>query len=562
MSEQPKNIILCADGTGNRGGETPDTNVYRMYQAVDLHQPERKREQITFYDNGVGTSSNKYIKAITGGLGFGFRKNVCDLYEFLALNYNHGDLVYLFGFSRGAATVRAFGGMLQECGLIDRTHQTCLTDGKFDYEKFVLQIKKAFQHYKTKQGQQLKKTIGVKEVRIKFLGIWDTVSALGFPYHRSSDSWAGDLQERPLLVWLLRAIDEFFDFGPFAHKFYNYTPNEIVDHVYHAIAIDDERKSFLPRIWDETYLKGKISQVWFAGMHADVGGGYYQTELAYVTMLWMMERAEHHGLDLLEGALQDAKEKSNIHGKLHNSREGLKIYYRYAARDIEELCTRYDEGGDRKINGPIQIHQSVIDRMDQATDRYTPGLLPAEFAIVGTHIPEKNNKLVTYGEGSTVDPHVVDATALVESKNEVTDWQQDKKKVKTTVTLRRLLYRIFADYSLLIALTVFYLWIRSGRTIDRLILPFDNTNLWKFGFQSIPCLKDLGEVLQYFLPRIFDPFIQEFVVHRPLIFVLIIAIFCALIIIRTRLKKATVKASVKICEKIDFKMRSIKQEAV
>jgi uncharacterized protein (DUF2235 family) len=108
-----KNIILCADGTGNRGGETPDTNVYRMYHAVDLHKPERGQTQITFYDNGVGTSTNKYIRAVSGALGFDFGQNVRDLYEFLARNYNAGDIVYLFGFSRGAATVRAFGGYCQ-----------------------------------------------------------------------------------------------------------------------------------------------------------------------------------------------------------------------------------------------------------------------------------------------------------------------------------------------------------------------------------------------------------------------------------------------------------------
>jgi uncharacterized protein (DUF2235 family) len=131
-----KNIILCADGTGNRGGETPDTNVYRMYHAVDIHQPKRKRNQITFYDNGVGTSTNKYIRSISGALGFGFGKNIRQLYAFLARNYDPGDIIYLFGFSRGAATVRAFGGMLQECGLVDRHHPKCMTNARFDSGKF------------------------------------------------------------------------------------------------------------------------------------------------------------------------------------------------------------------------------------------------------------------------------------------------------------------------------------------------------------------------------------------------------------------------------------------
>ena len=552
-----KNIILCADGTGNRGGETPDTNVYRMYHAVELHKPGRERTQITFYDNGVGTSTNKYIRALTGALGFGFGKNVRQLYEFLARNYNDGDIVYLFGFSRGAATVRAFGGMLQECGLLDRNHAKCKTDDKFDYDKFVALIDEAFKHYKYKEGSIFKnEEYVIKEVRIKFMGVWDTVSALGFPYQRTGDSLLEDLLERPLPVWLARACDNFFDFGRLAHKFYNYTPNKIVDHVYHAIAIDDERKSFLPRVWDETEtgLRGEITQVWFAGMHSDVGGSYNQTGLAYETMVWMMERAEHHGLDFVKEALQEAKDKANVHGRLHNSRDGLAIYYRYAPRNIESLCTKNQEGRPSKLNGPIKIHRSVIDRMDRATDRYAPGLLPTEFQIVHTPIPDKNKKkVVEYGIDSKdpVDPHVVDDSLVtVEPNSAGSDWKEDRKKVEAVVQSRRRLYRIFADFSFIIVAVVIWLWRLSDDCIAKLLQAIDNTILGIIGHAAIPFHN--GDILGYFSPKMFENFIEVAWVKHPIILILIALSFVVLFLTRGKLLKATVKRSVAIREKIEM----------
>ncbi len=118
-----KNIIVCADGTGNKGGSTPDSNVYRIYKSVDKYFKGPAQgdfevdEQIIFYDNGVGTEKNKYLRMLGGAFGFGFEDNVCDLYKFLARNYEPGDRVYFFGFSRGASTVRACTGFINACGL-------------------------------------------------------------------------------------------------------------------------------------------------------------------------------------------------------------------------------------------------------------------------------------------------------------------------------------------------------------------------------------------------------------------------------------------------------------
>lgn len=551
MSEPTKNIILCADGTGNRGGETPDTNVYRMYHAVELHDPKRQRPQITYYDNGVGTSTNKYIRTVSGALGFGFRDNVKDLYEYLARHYKKGDLVYVFGFSRGAATVRAFAGFLEKCGLIDPDHASCEVDGEFNYDKFVERIDEAFENYRKGTGDVFKAGPGVNEVRIKFMGIWDTVSALGFPYQRVGDSLLEGLIERPLPVWLALALDRVFDFGPFAHRFYK-DPEKIVDHVYHAIAIDDERKSFLPLVWDENLIEGKITQVWFTGMHSDVGGSYNQTGLAYVTMEWMMERAGHHGLDFVQGALQGSRDMANADGKVHNSRDGLAIYYRYAPRDIEDLSTRDEPGQRGKLLGPIKIHESAIDRMRRHTGRYSPGLLPLEFDVVKTCIPSKNeDKTVEYGVASAnpVDPHVVDVPTRATPKADTQPWAEDRDRVKSVVRNRRRLFRVLADLTFFLGLGVLWLWRRSGQTAEA--LPLDS-RIWRLGLEKSP-FADGGQaeqVLTYFLPTVFDAFIQEAVVNAPTIIVAIVAVFVALRVVRTRWLNRTKEHSVAMREKI------------
>ena len=555
-----KNIILCADGTGNRGGETPDTNVYRMYHSVERHQPERQREQITFYDNGVGTSTNKYIRAVSGGLGFGFGRNVRQLYEFLAKNYNDGDIVYVFGFSRGAATARAFGGMLQECGLLDRNHTKCKVNGRFDYDTFVELVEQAFRHYRNGTGNRFKNEEYVhNEVRIKFMGVWDTVSALGFPYQRTGDSLIEDILERPVPVWLARACDILFNFGSLAHKFYNYTPNQIVDHVYHAISIDDERKSFLPMVWDETTpgLRGDITQVWFAGVHSDVGGSYNQTGLAYVTMAWMMERAEHHGLDFVKDSLQEARDKANVDGRLHNSRDGLAIYYRYAPRNIAELCSSTNSGNSGKLNGRIKIHQSVIERMDKPTDRYAPGLLPTEFDIVGTPIPDKNTtQPVAYGIDTVepVDPHVVDDASVVNSDDKANSWVEDKREVEVVIRNRRRLYRVFADLTFFIVIAAVLLWNCEIDFKQMLNSASSGSSLWRLGFETSPVaiagIELNGEILKYLTPAMFENFIDLVWVTYPTISLLILLSFTGLGLMRAKLLKATIAKSVLIREKI------------
>ena len=188
-----KNIVLCSDGTGNKGGYGNDSNVYKLYQAIDIHNAETK--QISFYDNGVGTKedgsavkSNKFWVALSGAFGFGFEDNVRDLYEFLARHYEVGDQIYIFGFSRGASTVRAFTGYIHSCGLLDKTKAAT----EVEFQKLIDQSLKAYEKItdeKSVLANDFKENYAVNDenhapdanLKIHFIGVWDTVSALGFP---------------------------------------------------------------------------------------------------------------------------------------------------------------------------------------------------------------------------------------------------------------------------------------------------------------------------------------------------------------------------------------------
>ena len=114
----PKNIVVCSDGTGNSGGKKYGTNVWRIFNAVDRHRDDV--EQITFHDDGVGTDKLRWLRVLGGAFGLGLTQNLRQLYTFIVTNYEPGDRLYLFGFSRGAFTIRSLAGMICRCGLLER----------------------------------------------------------------------------------------------------------------------------------------------------------------------------------------------------------------------------------------------------------------------------------------------------------------------------------------------------------------------------------------------------------------------------------------------------------
>lgn len=499
----PKNIVVCADGTGNKGGYSPDSNVYRLYKMVNkhfkgtCHDGVDIEEQILFYDNGVGTQSNKFWRTISGAFGLGFRRNVCDLYKFLARNYVPGDRIFFFGFSRGASTVRACNGMIAKCGLAKGRG---LRNQALD--ELVEEAYKAYEkHRKQPRRAENFKNDTVKShgaVPIQLLGVWDTVVALGFPKRTDITGPFTFILNTVFVI-----LEKFFDLI-FPHSFYHYQLGDNVKYAYQALAIDDERTAFWPYVWYEKNIWGaqdrtpeNSEQVWFAGMHSNVGGGYERAGMAGVPLYWMLLRAQKHGLVFNEDALQQTLDSRHVHGRMYNSRSGLAAFYRYHPREIEKLC-------EDKLVGEIRIHDSVIERMSHRTANYAPGQVPSKFEVVNDQLP------------TAVKPH---EPGLRDS------WTQIRAKIKRLVWLRKLMYSSMLLAVLAIIGYAIYLW---------------NT-LTTFAPRRGPW-GEVANILDYFTPDMFDGLIQVAVVQKHEIFVTAVVALILYVVVNRVLVNKTVAA--------------------
>lgn len=367
MKPAYKNIVLCSDGTGNKDIKARGTNVFKLYEAIDIQGHKNRQSltpQIAFYDDGVGTESFLPWKILGGAFGWGFSRNIRSLYTVLVHAYKPGDRIFLFGFSRGAYTVRALAGMIQYCGILDAE--------KFPTNSGLEQgVKNCWQEFKEsafdnrKRGDsdsdidrrtRLNAVQPEKVVDIEFVGVWDTVGAVGLPF----DELTG------LLNWF------------FPRRFVDFTPTSSVKRACHAVSIDDERRTFHPVLWDEQGAPhGLVDQVWFAGVHSNVGGGYSKQGMSLVTLDWMMAEAEERGLYFIPDAREYVRMHQDVHDKLYDSRAGLADYYRWSPRDITRLCSA------RNIPKP-KIHVSVFERIAHGTNGYTPGNIPVRCEVVTT----------------------------------------------------------------------------------------------------------------------------------------------------------------------------------
>ena len=308
-----KRIVIFADGTWNSPEDGGATNVLRMARAVRPVADDM--EQVAFYDWGVGTDRKKMAGGITGA---GIDKNIQDCYRFIVHNYKNGDHLFFFGFSRGAYTVRSLGGFIRNCGLLKREHAD--------------QIPAAYQLYRKRtrasspneqQATEFRSKYAVADItKIEFVGVWDTVGALGIPV----PFW-GTLGEKEFL-------------------FHDTEPSKIVQHARHAVAIDENREDFEPTLWsDKPGLD--LKQVWFAGVHSDVGGGYDEAGLSDCAAKWMVKESSSFGLKF-ETHFTNALNPDPA-DKHHNERKGI-----YLARGPKPFV--------RTIKGPI--HRSVKKRWD------------------------------------------------------------------------------------------------------------------------------------------------------------------------------------------------------
>ena len=412
-----KSIILFSDGTGNSSGKLFKTNVWRMYEAVDLGpSPPEERDQIAWYDNGVGTAAFRPLRLLQGIFGWGLKRNVLGIYRYACRNYRPGegqgpgdnpqglgDWFYGFGFSRGAFTMRLVIDLIASQGIV----------GYAEEGELARKSKAAYRAWCRNGGGRGLRALPTRAWRlgrdaliglwhriaktkpydpadnyrpvIRFVGVWDTVAAYGGP-----------------IVEITRAIDLFL--YPLTMASYRLHPQ--VQCARHALALDDERDSFHPLLWDEVnearlvregeVAADRLQQVWFTGMHADVGGGYPDESLSYVSLLWMLEEARKAGLRTLDDITERHVALANSFGPMHDSRAGLASYYRYQPRKIaawldpvdastmglRDPSIRDEAGRKRGLLCDVKVHESVIARIAEGTDHYATVAIPGRFTLV------------------------------------------------------------------------------------------------------------------------------------------------------------------------------------
>ena len=329
----PKNLVVLSDGTWNTWRESEATNVVRLSRT--LIQSGKQKYQ---YDAGVGTDFRKF----TGGaFGVGISDNIKELYEFLCSNYEPGDALFLFGFSRGAFTVRSLAGMLERCGILHNVTQASLNTA------FELYTKPP-----SAQSRDFKASHSTNDYLISVLGVWDTVGALGVPF-----------------ATLNRL-------NPFSHRFHDTRLSARVRLALQALSIDENRFTFRPTLWEhpaptmgDAGVAQTIHQVWFAGAHSDVGGGYQDTGLSDITLSWMIREIQAHNTGLLfkpesEWGFQLAPDPTT---PSHDERKGFYRLWKSHHRHI----------ADESL-----VHETVAERMGLLGDAYQPQNLPANVTWV------------------------------------------------------------------------------------------------------------------------------------------------------------------------------------
>ena len=292
-----RNIVICLDGTGNQI-EKNISNVLKFYRVLEKHE-----KQIVYYDQGIGTLGRKdpwgkirqglKDKLLSMGVGIGLDKNVIRAYEFLIRNYIEGDKIYLFGFSRGAHTARALAGLLYEIGLL-RPEQINLSGAALTaYKQSIdsVEAPSVNEDIYEGDGSNFRRIMKPQTIAIEFIGVWDTVSSILIPNYKN------------------------LFFPPMKREILPHTSsNPAVKAFRQAASIDERRRMFRLDHWEEgqefkpnKHSQGKrvaqtYKQVWFAGVHADVGGGYPTIEsgLSQFPLIWMIDEAKAAGIDIFD----------------------------------------------------------------------------------------------------------------------------------------------------------------------------------------------------------------------------------------------------------------------
>lgn len=372
MSEQTyhnssKNIVVFCDGTWNSSDQTSQnhqpcpTNVAKLFEAVPLNDLQGN-PQIVHYIKGVGTRFWERLRG--GGFGYGISDNIKEGYQFICSNYKAGDRIFIFGFSRGAYTARSIAGFIHNMGILKRP--------------YFYKINEAYDYYRDKSAEwkpgsnnanKYQADYGWTSKDIHFVGVWDTVGALGAPYG-------------VVLGWVIDKI--------FKCSFHDTKMSSSIKNAYHAVASDEKRWPFRPTLWklssahkadDGSASKAEngslnFEECWFSGVHSDVGGGYPESDLSNIALLWMAEKATGRGLYLEDKWLDNLKAQGNPKGMMHDSQSwayrvatlvfvkiptmlGIKLP-KIDSEDIKRVNFKGDYS--REVTAGATIHPSVEER--------------------------------------------------------------------------------------------------------------------------------------------------------------------------------------------------------
>jgi uncharacterized protein (DUF2235 family) len=490
-----RKIILLSDGTGNSSAKVWRTNVWRTFEALDLSG----NDQVALYDDGVGTSSFKPWAILGGAFGFGLRRNVIALYKFACRNYRDpDDELFGFGFSRGAFTIRIVMGLIDSQGLIHASNETELDSlASAAYRAYRrdryhnLKLEAPYQWIRNKFGPAYPPSGVRRNIRIRFVGVWDTVAAYGMPVDEMTRGihqylWPIELPNNRLSGSVMRACQ--------------------------ALALDEERTTFHPQLWNEPggpkaddnppppagprFIKDeRLSQVWFSGVHSNVGGGYPDDSLAYIPFVWMITEARRCGLkfksdyandpvnpDVMRAdpdTFKNAVSKRDKDGRLYDPRRGLGGYYRYGPRKlVPDFYPQIKKQEDDEVSvGRAKIHESVFRRIDNHAQAYAPVGLPPTYDVV------KEN-----GEIVTPDNYQFETTARAADRAEAQEY------VWNEIWKRRIIY--FATVGATIWLVIFPL-VSSAQRADEY-------------YTRLRWISDLVRFIGRFLPNIASTWIDGY----------------------------------------------------
>jgi uncharacterized protein (DUF2235 family) len=339
-----KRIITCSDGTWNspnklENGQPVKTNVQKIFDYIEKRDATSGVIQIKYYDEGIGAQGNLLTRWVNGATGNGIDENIMDAYKFICWNYEPGDEIYLFGFSRGAYTARSLAGLIRKCGIISINDLDLIED--------------AYKLYRDKdygpnsgKANSFRKKYSFEVNAIRFIGVWDTVGALGIPLN--------------IFQW----------YNKRKYAFYDCALSSIVENAYHALAVDEKRSTFEPAWWtksENTLPDGfvqTLEQRWFSGVHSNVGGGYADSGLSDIALAWLFKKAWEKGLSLDKKFLNDFN--ADYSAKIYPSAGG---FYSLLPKKERKIIADGIESF---------VDDSVYERMKRMGNRYQPANVPTK----------------------------------------------------------------------------------------------------------------------------------------------------------------------------------------